>query len=194
MAEKFYVCEVTPDNRVVRRRIYIGTARGAKAWASRRFYDDALLELVTCDGVLVARRINGRWKNGRKKMSMNIKVFIDGEEVNVPQSSTEDTLDILNSEDRKQAVIEWLERINEKFLTWRFDRDAIERLSDAEKELFDRVMTAYYYTVDENEANSLLRRLNETLGTTVVEQVEKGWCDDLIERIRKSENVKVVMT
>ena len=127
-------------------------------------------------------------------MSMNIKVFIDGEEVNVPQSSTEDTLDILNSEDRKQAVIEWLERINEKFLTWRFDRDAIERLSDAEKELFDRVMTAYYYTVDENEANSLLRRLNETLGTTVVEQVEKGWCDDLIERIRKSENVKVVMT
>ena len=127
-------------------------------------------------------------------MSMNIKVFIDGEEVNVPQSSTEETFDILNSEDRKQAVIEWLERINEKFLTWRFDRDAIERLSDAEKELFDRVMTAYYYTVDENEANSLLRRLNETLGTTVVEQVEKGWCDDLIERIRKSENVKVVMT
>ena len=128
-----------------------------------------------------------------EKMSMNIKVFIDGEEVNVPQSSTEETFDILNSEDRKQAVIEWLERINEKFLTWRFDRDAIERLSDAEKELFDRVMTAYYYTVDENEANSLLRRLNETLGTTVVEQVEKGWCDDLIERIRKSENVKVVM-
>ena len=127
-------------------------------------------------------------------MSMNIKVFIDGEEVNVPQSSTEDTLDILNSEDRKQAVIEWLERINEKFLTWRFDRDAIERLSDAEKELFDQCMTAYYYTVNENEANELLRRLNETLGTTVVEQVEKGWCDDLIERIRKSENVKVVMT
>lgn len=127
-------------------------------------------------------------------MSMNIKVFVDGEEINVPQSSTEETFDILNSEDRKQAVIEWLERINEKFLTWRFDRDAIERLSDAEKELFDRVMTAYYYTVDENEANSLLRRLNETLGTTVVEQVEKGWCDDLIERIRKSENVKVVMT
>lgn len=63
---KFYVCEVTPDNQVVRRRVYIGTERGAKAWASRRFYDDALLELVTCDGVLVARRINGRWKNGRK--------------------------------------------------------------------------------------------------------------------------------
>ena len=129
-----------------------------------------------------------------EKMSMNIKVFVDGEEINVPQSSTEETFDILNSEDRKQAVIEWLERINEKFLTWRFDRDAIERLSDAEKELFDGVMTAYYYTVNENEANELLRRLNETLGTTVVEQVEKGWCDDLIERIRKSENVKVVMT
>ena len=64
MAEKFYVYEVTPNNQVVRRRIYIGTARGAKAWASRRFYNDALLELVTCDGVLVARRINGRWKNG----------------------------------------------------------------------------------------------------------------------------------
>ena len=63
MAEKFYVYELTPNNQVVRRRIYIGTARGAKAWASRRFYDDALLELVTCDGVLVARRINGRWKN-----------------------------------------------------------------------------------------------------------------------------------
>ena len=127
-------------------------------------------------------------------MSMNIKVFVDGEEINVPQSSTEETFDILNSEDRKQAVIEWLERINEKFLTWRFDRDAIERLSDAEKELFDKVMTAYYYADNENEANELLRRLNETLGTTVVEQVEKGWCDDLIERIRKSENVKVVMT
>ena len=129
-----------------------------------------------------------------EKMSMNIKVFVDGEEINVPQSSTEETFDILNSEDRKQAVIEWLERINEKFLTWRFDRDAIERLSDAEKELFDKVMTAYYYADSENEANELLRRLNETLGTTVVEQVEKGWCDDLIDRIRKSENVKVVMT
>ena len=129
-----------------------------------------------------------------EKMSMNIKVFVDGEEINVPQSSTEETFDILNSEDRKQAVIEWLERINEKFLTWRFNRDAIERLSDAEKELFDKVMTAYYYADNENEANELLRRLNETLGTTVVEQVEKGWCDDLIERIRKSENVKVVMT
>ena len=129
-----------------------------------------------------------------EKMSINIKVFVDGEEINVPQSSTEETFDILNSEDRKQAVIEWLERINEKFLTWRFNRDAIERLSDAEKELFDKVMTAYYYADNENEANELLRRLNETLGTTVVEQVEKGWCDDLIERIRKSENVKVVMT
>ena len=127
------------------------------------------------------------------KMSLNIKVFVDGEEVNVPQSSTDDTLDIINSEDRKQAVIEWLERINEKFLTWRFNRDAIKRLSDAEKELFDRVMTAYYYTNDESEANELLRHLNETLGTVVVELVEKGWCDDLIERIRKSENVKVVM-
>lgn len=126
-------------------------------------------------------------------MSMNIKVFVDGEEVNVPQSSTEETFDILNSKDRKQAVIEWLEKTNEKYLTWRFNRDAIERLSDAGKELFDRVMTAYYYTVDENEANELLRRLNETLGTTVVEQVEKGWCDDLIERIRNSQNVKVVM-
>ena len=126
-------------------------------------------------------------------MSLNIKVFVDGEEVNVPQSSTEDTLDIINSEDRKQAVIEWLERINKKFLTWRFNRDAIERLSDAEKELFDRVMTAYYYTNDESEANELLRRLNDILGTVVVELVEKGWCDDLIERIRKSENVKVVM-
>ncbi len=69
MTERFYVCEVTPDNRVVRRRIYIGTARGAKAWASRRFYDDALLELVTCDGVLVARRINGRWKNAMVRSS-----------------------------------------------------------------------------------------------------------------------------
>lgn len=126
-------------------------------------------------------------------MSMNIKVFVDGEEINVPQSSTEETFDIINSKDRKQAVIEWLERINEKFLTWRFDRDAIERLSDTEKELFDRVMIAYYYTVDENEANSLLRHLNETLGTVVVELVEKGWCDDLIERIRNSENVKVVL-
>lgn len=126
-------------------------------------------------------------------MSMNIKVFVDGEEVNVPQSSTEDTFDIINSEDRKQAVLEWLERINEKFLTWRFNRDAIERLSDAEKELFDEVMTAYYYTVDEDKANELLRHLNEILGIVVVEQVEKGLCDDLIERIRKSENVKVVM-
>lgn len=127
-------------------------------------------------------------------MSMNIKVFVDGEEINVPQSSTEDTFNILNSEDRKQAVIEWLERINEKFLTWRFNRDAIERLSDAEEELFDQVMTAYYYVDDEEKANELLRHLNETLGTVVVEQVEKGWYDDLIERIRKSENVKVVMT
>lgn len=127
-------------------------------------------------------------------MSMNIKVFVDGEEVNVPQSSTEDTFNIINSEDRKQAVIEWLERINEKFLTWRFNRDAIERLSDAEKELFDQVMTAYYYVDDEEKANELLLHLNETLGTVVVEQVEKGLFDDLIERIRKSENVKVVMT
>ena len=126
-------------------------------------------------------------------MSLNIKVFVDGEEVNVPQSSTEDTLDIINSEDRKQAVVEWLERINQKFLTWRINRDAIERLSGAEKELFDKVMTAYYYTKDENEANELLHHLNDILGTVVVELVEKGWCDDLIERIRKSENVKVVM-
>ena len=125
-------------------------------------------------------------------MSMNIKVFVDGEELDVPQSSTEETLNIINSKDRKQAVIEWLEKINEKFLTWRFNRDAIERLSDAEKELFDRVMTAYYYMDDENKADELLRYLHETLGT-VVEPVEKGWCDDLIERIRKSENVKVVM-
>ena len=66
MAEKFYVCEVAPNKQLVRRRIYFGTERGAKAWASRRFYKDALLELVTLDGVLVARRINGRWKNGRK--------------------------------------------------------------------------------------------------------------------------------
>lgn len=64
---KFYVYEVTPDNLTVRRRIYIGTARGAKAWASRRFDDGALLELVTHDGVLVARRVNGRWKNGATK-------------------------------------------------------------------------------------------------------------------------------
>lgn len=127
-------------------------------------------------------------------MSMNIKVFVDGEEINVPQSSTEDTFDIINSEDRKQAVLQWLERINEKYMTWRFNRDAIERLSDAEKELFDQVMTAYYYVDDEEKANELLRHLNETLGTVVVEQVEKGLFDDLIERIRKSENVKVVMT
>ena len=66
MTEKFYVCEVTPNNQVVRRRIYIGTARGAKSWASRRFFKDALLELVTCDGALVARRINGRWKTDGK--------------------------------------------------------------------------------------------------------------------------------
>lgn len=126
-------------------------------------------------------------------MSMNIKVFVDGEQIDVPQSSTEDTFDILNSEDRKQAVIEWLERINEKYLTWRLNQDAIERLSDAEKELFDQVMTAYYYVDDEEKANELLRHLNETLGIVVVEQVEKGLFDDLIERIRKSENVKVVM-
>lgn len=65
MAEKFYVCEVAPNSQLVRRRIYIGTERGAKAWASRRFDDGAVLELVTCDGVLVARRINGRWKKGK---------------------------------------------------------------------------------------------------------------------------------
>ena len=29
-------------------------------------------------------------------MSMNIKVYVDGEEVNVPQASTEETFDILN--------------------------------------------------------------------------------------------------
>lgn len=125
-------------------------------------------------------------------MSMNIKVFVDGEEINVPQSSTEETFDIINSEDRKQAVLEWLERINEKYLTWRFNRDAIERLSGAEKELFDRVITGYYYMDDEDKANKLFRYLHETLGT-VVEPVEKGWYDDLIDRIRKSENVKVVM-
>lgn len=66
MAEKFHVYELEPNNQVVRRRMYIGTARGAKAWASRRFSVDALLELVTCDGVLVARRINGRWKRAAK--------------------------------------------------------------------------------------------------------------------------------
>ncbi len=125
-------------------------------------------------------------------MSMNIKVFVDGEELVVPQSSTEETLNIINSEDRKQAVIEWLERINEKVLTWRFNRAAIERLSDVEKRLFDKVTTAYCYTGDENEANELLRHLNEILGP-VVEPVEEGWCDVLIERIRKSENVKVVV-
>ena len=62
MTEKFYVYELAPNNQVVRRRMYVGTARGAKSWASRRLQKDALLELVTCDGVLVARRINGRWK------------------------------------------------------------------------------------------------------------------------------------
>lgn len=88
---------------------------------------------------------------------MNIKVFVDGEQIDVPQSSTEDSL------------------------------------SDAEKELFDRVITAYYYTDGEDKANELFHYLHETLGP-VVEPVEKGWYDDLIERIRKSENVKVVMT
>ena len=86
-----------------------------------------------------------------------------------------------------------MERINEKFLTWRLNRDAIERLSDAEKELLDKVMTAYFYAGNENEVNELFRHLNETLGTVVVEHVEEGLYDDLIERIRKSENVKVVM-
>ena len=66
MAEKFYVYELAPNNQVVRRRMYVGTARGAKAWASRRFSKDALLELVTHDGALVARRINGRWKTDGK--------------------------------------------------------------------------------------------------------------------------------
>jgi len=55
-----------------------------------------------------------------------------------------------------------------------------------------RVIAGYYYMVDENEVNELFRHLNETLGTVVVEPVEEGWCDDLIERIRKSENVEVV--
>lgn len=126
-------------------------------------------------------------------MSMNIKVFVDGYEINVPQSSTEETFDIINSKDHKQAVIEWLEKINEKVLTRRFNRGALECLSDAEKKLFDRVMTAYYYATNENDADELLRHLNETLGTTVVEFVEIGRCDYLIERIRKSENVKVVL-
>lgn len=127
-------------------------------------------------------------------MSMNIRVLVDGEEVNVPQSTTDETFDIIESPNRKKAVIEWLKKNNEKYTTWVIDREKIKTLNDEEKEIYDALIDSI--TEKSMEGKDIihdLKFINEMLGKNIVIFVEKGIYDDLIEKIENSDNVKVMM-
>ena len=127
-------------------------------------------------------------------MSMNIRVLVDGVEVAVPQSTTDETFDIINSANRKKAVIEWLKKNNEKYTTWVIDREKVETLNKEEKEIYDELIDSIIEkSMEGKNITKDLQFINETLGKNIVIFVEKGIYDDLIEKIENSNDVKVMM-
>ena len=127
-------------------------------------------------------------------MSMNIRVLVDGVEVAVPQSTTDETFDIINSANRKKAVIEWLKKNNEKYTTWVIDREKVKTLNKEEKEIYDELIDSIIEkSMEGKNITKDLQFINETLGKNIVIFVEKGIYDDLIEKIGNSNDVKVMM-
>ena len=127
-------------------------------------------------------------------MSMNIRVLVDGVEVAVPQSTTDETFDIINSANRKKATIEWLKRNNKKYTTWVIDREKVDSLNKEEKEIYDELIDSIIEkSMEGKNITKDLRLINETLGKNIVIFVEKGIYDDLIEKIGNSNDVKVMM-
>ena len=127
-------------------------------------------------------------------MSMNIRVLVDGVEVAVPQSTTDETFDIINSANRKKATIEWLKKNNEKYTTWVIDREKVETLNKEEKEIYDELIDSIIEkSMEGKNITKDLQFINETLGKNIVIFIEKGIYDDLIEKIENSNDVKVMM-
>ena len=127
-------------------------------------------------------------------MSMNIRVLVDGVEVAVPQSTTDETFDIINSANRKKATIEWLKKNNEKYTTWVIDREKVDSLNKEEKEIYDELIDSIIEkSMEGKNITKDLQFINETLGKNIVIFVEKGIYDDLIEKIENSNDVKVMM-
>ena len=127
-------------------------------------------------------------------MSMNIRVLVDGVEVAVPQSTTDETFDIINSANRKKATIEWLKRNNKKYTTWVIDREKVDSLNKEEKEIYDELIDSIIEkSMEGKNITKDLQFINETLGKNIVIFVEKGIYDDLIEKIGNSNDVKVMM-
>ena len=127
-------------------------------------------------------------------MSMNIRVLVDGVEVAVPQSTTDETFDIINSANRKKATIEWLKRNNKKYTTWVIDREKVDSLNKEEKEIYDELIDSIIEkSMEGKNITKDLQFINETLGKNIVIFVEKGIYDDLIEEISNSNDVKVMM-
>ena len=127
-------------------------------------------------------------------MSMNIRVLVDGVEVAVPQSTTDETFDIINSANRKKATIEWLKKNNEKYTTWVIDREKVKTLNKEEKEIYDELIDSIIKkSMEGKNITKDLQFINETLGKNIVIFVEKGIYDDLIEKIGNSNDVKVMM-
>ena len=127
-------------------------------------------------------------------MSMNIRVLVDGVEVAVPQSTTDETFDIINSANRKKATIEWLKRNNKKYTTWVIDREKVDSLNKEEKEIYDELIDSIIEkSMEGKNITKDLQFINETLGKNIVIFIEKGIYDDLIEKIESSNDVKVMM-
>ena len=127
-------------------------------------------------------------------MSMNIRVLVDGVEVAVPQSTTDETFDIINSANRKKATIEWLKRNNKKYTTWVIDRKKVDSLNKEEKEIYDELIDSIIEkSMEGKNITKDLQFINETLGKNIVIFIEKGIYDDLIEKIGNSNDVKVMM-
>ena len=127
-------------------------------------------------------------------MSMNIRVLVDGVEVAVPQSTTDETFDIINSANRKKATIEWLKKNNEKYTTWVIDREKVDSLNKEEKEIYNELIDSIIEkSMEGKNITKDLQFINETLGKNIVIFVEKGIYDDLIEKIENSNDVKVMM-
>lgn len=128
-------------------------------------------------------------------MSMNIRVLVDGVEVNVPQSTTDETMDIINSANRKKAVIEWLKKNNKKYTTWVIDQEKIKTLNNEEKEIYNALIDSITekLIMEGKDITHDLKFINETLGKNIVIFVEKGIYDDLIEKIENSNDVKIMM-
>ena len=127
-------------------------------------------------------------------MSMNIRVLVDGVEVAVPQSTTDETFDIINSANRKKATIEWLKKNNKKYTTWVIDREKVETLNKEEKEIYDELIDSIIEkSMEGKNITKDLQFINETLGKNIVIFIEKGIYDDLIEKIGNSNDVKVMM-